>query len=219
MWFELSLPWQTAIQQAWQAYCDGSVPIGAVITAPDGQIVAQARNHIHDQNAPSGQIHQTTLAHAEMNALLQIDRKVVDTRTSTLYTTMEPCPLCMGAIYMMSIKNVYFAARDPYAGSTNQLGKTPYLSRKTIHIRGPQSNQVEDILIAIQTVFHIRLMQSKRPDTLQAVLDDWEASIPHGVRLGREIYESGFLSTAVDQKWSAMQVLQALHEMLVKSGK
>ncbi len=215
MWRDFSAPWRAALEQAWEAYRDGSVPIGAVITDLNGSILAGGRNHIHDQNAPAGQIHSSSLAHAELNALLQIDRRKVDTHTCILYTTMEPCPLCMGAIYMMSVKSVQFAARDPYAGSTNQLGKTRYLSRKAIQVSGPLDTRVEDALIAILTDFHIRIFGQDRPELLQTVLQDWQAAIPQGVRLGRSLYQSGYLQQAANSNLTIAEVLEYIEDLLI----
>lgn len=53
----------------------------------------------------------------------------------------------MGAIYMSGLRQVAYAARDPYAGSTNLLGTMPYLSRKPIQVTPPQDQMVEAISI------------------------------------------------------------------------
>ena len=55
--------------------------------------------------------------------------------------------MCLGALYMSSVHHLVYAARDPWAGSANLLGTTPYLSRKPIHTSGPPDSRLEVILI------------------------------------------------------------------------
>ncbi|MDO8754494.1 MAG: hypothetical protein Q7J80_11410, partial [Anaerolineales bacterium] len=76
MWDPLALPsqknsrivWQAALEMAWEAYCAGTIPIGAVVADADGRIVARGRNRILDTSAPDRQIYNDMLAHAEINA-------------------------------------------------------------------------------------------------------------------------------------------------------
>ncbi len=98
-----------------------------------------------------GQICGHKLAHAEINALLAVSLPHDEFRQLAIYTTMEPCPLCMGAIYMAGVRRIYYACRDSYAGSIDMLGSTPYLSRKPIKAFGPPRGDLENILAAIQT--------------------------------------------------------------------
>ena len=98
MWDSLSKEWQTCVRLAWEAYCAGSLPIAAVVTDESGAIVATGRNRIGDAEQAYPRISNHPLAHAEMNALLTLDTHRVNPHTCTLYTTTEPCPLCMGAI-------------------------------------------------------------------------------------------------------------------------
>jgi tRNA(Arg) A34 adenosine deaminase TadA len=76
LWHTLSLPWQTAVSLAWDAYCAGSLPIGAVIVAEDGRIVAQGCNSIHETES-SSPLQGSRLAHAEMNALVALGQSGV----------------------------------------------------------------------------------------------------------------------------------------------
>lgn len=144
LWQTLSIPWQAAFEEAWTAYLAGCLPIGAVVADDDGVILTRGRNRIGET--------YNELSHAELNALTAMDYRLHDEYTYTrnrccIYTTMEPCPLCMGAIYMSGVRQVAYAARDPYAGSINLLGTTPYLSRKPIQVTPPQDQAVEAISI------------------------------------------------------------------------
>ena len=93
MWASIEPVWQAAIAEAWAAYAAGSHAIGAVVTAPDGTIVARGRNRTRDAEPTIGQLHGSRLAHAEMNALYALP-KDADPLSLTLWTTHEPCPLC-----------------------------------------------------------------------------------------------------------------------------
>jgi len=130
VWSSISHPWQVCLEQTWQAYCQGTIPVGAVITSAEGDIIAVGRNRILDESAPPGQLAMTPIAHAEINVLAQLHHNDPNRSRYALYTALEPCPMCAGAIYMSGIKEVCFAARDGYAGSMNMYGSTPSKSAK-----------------------------------------------------------------------------------------
>src|SRR5207302_7125129 len=67
------------------------------------------------------------LAHAEVNALVSVDHAAVHARDCVLYTTLEPCALCVGAIRMLGLKDVRYAARDPVAGSLALFEATDFM--------------------------------------------------------------------------------------------
>lgn len=103
-----------AIKEAKKAEERNEVPIGAVIVM-EGKIVARAYNlRENEQNA---------IAHAE---LLAIDRACKDIGSwrleeSTLYVTLEPCPMCAGAIILARVKRVVYGAADPKGGCCGTL--------------------------------------------------------------------------------------------------
>ncbi|HZT86275.1 MAG TPA: hypothetical protein VE984_12800 [Gaiellaceae bacterium] len=89
-WRELDEPWRVALQLAWEAYLAGTTPVGSVVAAPGGSVVARGRNRIFDE--PGHGLAGSRLAHAEVDALSQLpttDRY----RDRTLVSTLEPC-LC-----------------------------------------------------------------------------------------------------------------------------
>lgn len=148
-WDSLSLPWQAACALAWEAYCDDCYPIGAVVTDADGNILSRGRNRIYEKNTRHGRLPGNELAHAEVEALQSFPYGSADQHTCALYTTTEPCPMCMGMFYMSGLRTLHYACRDPWAGSTNMLGTTPYLGRKSIKVHGPPDLQLETILVAL----------------------------------------------------------------------
>ena len=97
-----------ALAQAAQSGSD--VPVGAVIVR-DGQVIASAHNEREAQDSP--------LAHAEMLAMERACRALHTRRLSgcTLYVTLEPCPMCAGAILNARIRRVYYGARDEVMGA------------------------------------------------------------------------------------------------------
>lgn len=205
----LSPPWQACLEETWAAYCAGSVPVGAVVVAPDRTILARGRNHIFDDD-PAGHVNRHDFAHAELNALLEFDRSRVDAHGCALYTSMEPCPLCLGAFYMSGLRELRFAARDEYAGSANLIGATDYMRRKPTRIFGPEHPGLEIILIALSVELSLR--QSFRGG--QDVLERWTAIIPAGVQLGRQLAESGYLADLRASRLSAEEAFEKLAAML-----
>lgn len=117
-WNDVELGFQVAFRAAWEAYTKGSIPIGATILNRNDEVVSIGRNRIYEKSAPLPQILNHQLAHAEINAILQLNEEEhPNIRSYILYSAMEPCPLCLGAIAMGSIKYVKFAARDGWAGA------------------------------------------------------------------------------------------------------
>jgi tRNA(Arg) A34 adenosine deaminase TadA len=191
IWVEFSTAWQGALEMAWEAYCDDCVPIGAVTTDENGRLLSRGRNRIYSKRSPDGRRRGNTLAHAEVEALGKVDYDGFDPHTGRLYTTMEPCPMCMGAFYMSGFRTVYFAARDPYAGSVNLLSATAYLSRKPIQVHPPSDMKLESVLIALFLEYDLATGHEQiRGKDLYSL---WQNCNPRGVELGEELYRSGEL--------------------------
>lgn len=105
---------EMAILEAKKAEAIGEVPIGAVIVL-DGKVIAAAHN-LREQD-------QEATAHAELAAITEACRKTGSWRLedTTLYVTLEPCPMCAGAILQSRIPRVVYGARDPKAGCVDSL--------------------------------------------------------------------------------------------------
>lgn len=212
LWNSLSLPWQVALEEAWLAYCSHSRPIGAVMTDMDGQILARGRNRMCPDDNAEGAIHGHVLAHAEINALLAVDFARIDPHGCILYTTVEPCPLCIGAIYMAGVREIHYASRDPFGGSVNLLGATPYLSRKPVHVYGPQRPKLETLLAGIHFADVIR----ERSDRAEALLACWGAVMPGAVAFSRQLSQTGMMERLRDQSLPIPQVYQSLYDFIQK---
>ena len=101
---------EAALEEARAAAARGEVPVGAVIVSPSGEIIAGAGNTTRADNDPS--------AHAELSAIRAACASLGQERLTDhdLYVTMEPCPMCAGAISSARIKRLYFGASDPKSG-------------------------------------------------------------------------------------------------------
>ena len=111
---EHKAPMQAAIRMAKKAGKKDEVPIGAVIIK-NGRIIAKGYNTRETRRDPLG--------HAEIIAIRKAARKMGGWRLSgcTLYVTLEPCPMCAGAIINARIDTVVFGAYDPKAGAFGSL--------------------------------------------------------------------------------------------------
>jgi tRNA(adenine34) deaminase len=103
-----------ALQEAQAAFDENEVPVGAVIVYEE-RVIASAHNQRE-------QLHDPT-AHAEMIAITQAAEALQSWRLEncTLYVTLEPCPMCAGAILQARIPLVVYAAADPKAGAVASL--------------------------------------------------------------------------------------------------
>jgi tRNA(Arg) A34 adenosine deaminase TadA len=202
-WSELSLPWQACWEEGWAALRAGSRFIGAVVTRPDGQIVTRGRNHIHDNDAPAHQVCANQLAHAELNALVGLSPRPAEVNSDHIYTLLEPCPLCMGAIYMSGVHNLHYAARDPWSGSTNLLGTTPYLSYKPILVFAPDLPALESAVTAVRVCNEVLLDRGTH-----VVVNALRPILPEAIQLGERLAAEGRLECWRRESWSASEVYE-----------
>lgn len=109
---------ERAIELAVDAEKQGNLPIGAVI-AFEGRIIAEGQNAIWYPTLSLGR-------HAEIEALQNIpDHLLPYRREMTLYTTLEPCLMCMGSILLHHIGRVLYGSNDTYGGASQVAGHMP----------------------------------------------------------------------------------------------
>jgi tRNA(Arg) A34 adenosine deaminase TadA len=120
-------PMDIALAEAEAAAARGEVPVGAVITGPEGQILARAGNRTLEMQDPT--------AHAEMLAIREACRKIGSERLigCDLYVTLEPCPMCAGAISFARLRRLYFGAADEKGGGVDHGPRI--FSQATCHHR------------------------------------------------------------------------------------
>ena len=103
-----------ALDEARAAAARGEVPVGAVLVAPDGRVLARAGNRTRELADPT--------AHAEMLVIREGGRLLGSERLTgcDLYVTLEPCPMCAQAISAARIARLYYGAADPKSGGVAQ---------------------------------------------------------------------------------------------------
>jgi cytidine deaminase len=116
-----------ALTEARAAAARGEVPVGAVVVAPDGRIVAAAGNRTRELNDPT--------AHAEILALRAACADAGSERLPghDLYVTLEPCPMCAAAISFARVARLYYGAADPKSGGVAQ-GARVYAHPQCHHV-------------------------------------------------------------------------------------
>lgn len=121
-----------ALAEARKALEADEVPIGAIVVCQD-KVIGRGYNLRERDNDPT--------AHAEMIALREAAKKIKSWRLNqcALYVTIEPCPMCAGAIVQARIQKLVFGAADPKAGAIDSLyniGKDNRLNHQVAEIKG-----------------------------------------------------------------------------------
>jgi tRNA(Arg) A34 adenosine deaminase TadA len=160
----------------WEAYSVGTIPVGAVVADSDGVVVSRGRNRILDPEAHATQLGRTRLAHAEINALLELDASRTY-ESFTLYTALEPCHLCLAAAFSARVGRVSFAGEDPYGGAVGKLVPGPDHFAHPVVVEEPLSGAA-GLLPELLHVAHflwrlpdgnvLRLYNAQRPDVVAA---------------------------------------------------
>ena len=106
-------PMAVALLEAQAAAQDGEVPVGAVLMAPDGILLARDRNRIEQLRDPT--------AHAELLVIRAAAARLGTPRLvgCDLYVTLEPCPMCATAASFARLRRIYYGAEDPKGGGVD----------------------------------------------------------------------------------------------------
>jgi tRNA(adenine34) deaminase len=109
---------RTALEEAEIARAAGDWAIGSVITL-NGEVVARGRNKVYSKH--------NKLCHAEVDAINALQDEHFDTwnKDLTIYTTLEPCPMCFGAILMAGIRTIVAGTNFDDSGSSSYMGHLP----------------------------------------------------------------------------------------------
>ena len=118
---------QRALQEARRAGERGEVPVGAVVTGPDGTVLAQAGNETEAAHDAS--------AHAELLAMRAAARQAGQTRLTgcTLWVSLEPCAMCAAAAVHFRLRRIVFGAYDPKGGGVEH-GARVFVAPGCLHV-------------------------------------------------------------------------------------
>jgi tRNA(adenine34) deaminase len=140
---------EEAIAEARRAAAEGEVPIGAVLVF-EGRVVGRGRNARERLNDPT--------AHAEMLALQEAARALGRWRLTgaTIYATLEPCPMCAGALVNARIDRLVYAVADPKAGAAGTLFDIPRDPRLNHRVRVDTGVLAEECSALLKDFFRER---------------------------------------------------------------
>ncbi len=208
--FEREPWWEAAFEQAWASWRAGSLGIGAVIVDTAGTIVASGRNRVLEP-AGSGRIAGTLLAHAEMNAMAELDLGTGE--GLCVYTTVEPCVMCLATMVAIRVDRVRFAVEDPvFDGVGAVLGTHPYCADRL-----PESEGLDMALLsAVASLWPFASRawakpgQPPREEWLVGRRPCWDAAV--------QAVSSGLLTRLVDSGAPMPAVVEALEPVLRDAG-
>jgi len=150
VWTELGDIWKACFTQAAEAYLHhASTPIGAVVVNSEGVIISKGRNDWSNR-----------LQHAETDALWNLP-KDTNRAESEIYSSLEPCPMCTGAIRMTQLRAVHFAAVDPSAGSTDFLSANEFMRSLPCKVYKPSNKTLEFVLVTLILEHRTRMGQKR----------------------------------------------------------
>lgn len=133
---------QRALEQAYAAWVEEEVPVGAVVVA-GGKLLAEGRNQTRTWNDPTG--------HAELIAVRRAAERRSDWRLldATVYVTLEPCAMCAGALVLARVRRLVYATPDPKTGMCGSLGcivQDPRLNHQVRMTMGVLADEAADLL-------------------------------------------------------------------------
>lgn len=149
-----------ALKQAKKAAAIGEVPIGCVIVHQD-KIIARGYNRRNTE--------KSTLAHAEIIAIKKAGKKLGDWRLEgcTMYVTLEPCPMCAGAVVQARIPRVVIGAMNPKAGCAGSIINL-LQERQFNHMAEKTTGVLLEECSSIMKEFFKDLREKKKKDTVNA---------------------------------------------------
>lgn len=198
-WNALEDPWRVCLSLAWDAYGAGTIPVGAALVDGAGKIVAKGRNRVYERVGPPGQVANSLLAHAEVNALVALDpeQRYED---HVLYTALEPCLLCVGAAVMATVGRIRYAGADPYGGGDGGLiGVNPHVERVPLELEGPRRDAFGVFASALLPAFYLRrkpmgrvvgAFEQRTPNLLAVARSMLDADAPEMAAAGVPVAEA-----------------------------
>ena len=182
---------------------DQGGPFGCVIVK-DGQVIARGNNRVTSTNDPT--------AHAEMVAIREACDHLGEFQLTgcTLYTSCEPCPMCLGAIRMSRMRECHYASEDPIAGSAIIMEATPFMRELNIKMVPPSNPMLDDILatLLIECLLYAHAKQPLKSIPVR------QKFFPKAGALAGNLFESGDLKQWAKADIPTAQVVNSLASRL-----
>ena len=143
-----------ALVEAEKAHQAGEVPVGAVVVDKEGKIIGRGHNLVVAGHDPSG--------HAEIIALKNASQNLKNYRLDncTIYVTLEPCPMCSGAIIGARLARLVYGAKDQKAGAAESVFKL-FDERRVNHHTDVTAGVLEEDCLRILQSFFVELRKSR----------------------------------------------------------
>jgi tRNA(adenine34) deaminase len=218
IWDNLSSAWRTCFEEAWTAYRSGSAPIGACISDQTETVLAKGHNRIAQKNLEMPFLNASKLAHAEINAMLHLASKMqnepdfqgLEVRDLILWTTTEPCPLCVGGMVMMNFRELKYASKERWAGSLEIFDVNRYVRSKKMKIHHPENKLLETILVMLHVEFELR----DGDDGSKLLIECWEQDTSEAIHFGTILHQNGTLNQVRNDVSDARIAMNTLEEYL-----
>jgi tRNA(adenine34) deaminase len=180
---ELEPPMERALELAWESLRAGSLGVGATVSR-HGDVIATGRNRMAERDPGDDVLAGTSLAHAEMNALAKL-RWGMRADGLELWTTLQPCLQCLGAIRLSPVPRVHVLAPDPLFRGIERVREL----NKFVGRRWPEIVEVRaDEWAALSLLLHTHFV------TFWGVtLDGWDEALPSIAGLAHDLVDSGEL--------------------------
>ena len=188
MWKEISKQWQIVFEEAWEAFRRGSTPIGAALFDKNGNLILSDRNRSRETDTVNREI-----SHAEANALRRLDTDRYNSGEIVLYTSMEPCPMCMGTILMGHVREIYYAAADSYCGMVHLIDTDYYYKGKNLKCVY-EGGEKELFQLCIQSYYELRHLDKGASDK---VIKQFAKTSSMAVNTAKKLYEEKILDRMV----------------------
>ena len=206
MWNNLETAWKSAFELGWESLIHGSIPIGAVITDEAGNIISQGRNRLYENYTKNPKI-----AHAEMEAIQNLDvSKYPKLKEYTLFTCMEPCPMCMGTIVMSNIRKLHIAAKDSYCGAVHLCKDDPYISSKKTQVIF-EGGILETTQLTLQAYFELKNAKGEA----NHIFSIFEKDNPIAAKIAKSFYNDNYMENTKNKKISFSEIYNEIEKRAV----
>ncbi len=193
-----------AVELAWDSFRAGSLGIGAVITR-DGETLATGRNRLAESDPGEDVLAGTSLAHAELNALAKL-RWGSPSDGLELWTTLQPCLQCLGAVRLSPVRKVHALAPDPlFRGVEGARHLNEFIGRQWPEIVELPVDEWAALSLLFQT--HVTTFWQVR-------IEGWNEALPSVAALAAALVGSGELLDLASAEVTVDGVADALWSRL-----